>query len=141
MVLIVLGICAHAADTPIQSVLSSYQKIQQALANDSTTGIADAASQIVQTAKADGGKTVPAEVGKDADAVAKAKDLDGARAAFKTLSDDLIKALEKQNPKTGQYYGAYCPMAGASWIQKGKDISNPYYGKSMSSCGDIKQSY
>jgi len=28
-------------------------------------------------------------------------------------------------------------MAKGSWLQSGKEIKNPYYGKSMLACGEI----
>ena len=32
-----------------------------------------------------------------------------------------------------------CPMVNQSWAQKGKDVQNPYYGKSMLTCGTPKK--
>jgi hypothetical protein len=29
-------------------------------------------------------------------------------------------------------------MANANWLQLGKDIRNPYYGKDMLTCGELK---
>jgi hypothetical protein len=34
---------------------------------------------------------------------------------------------------------AYCSMSGKSWLQKGKEILNPYYGTAMASCGEFKK--
>ena len=33
---------------------------------------------------------------------------------------------------------AYCPMADKPWLQKDKDIKNPYYGSAMLTCGSFK---
>jgi len=38
----------------------------------------------------------------------------------------------------GTYHEAYCPMVKASWLQASKDINNPYMGKSMLTCGVLK---
>jgi hypothetical protein len=35
-------------------------------------------------------------------------------------------------------YVQYCPMADGSWLSDEKQIVNPYYGKSMLSCGSVK---
>lgn len=69
------------------------------------------------------------------------KSIENMRILFNDISDIIIP-LE-------QYYGgkdtylAYCPMAfndkGAFWVQKGKEISNPYFGASMLRCGEIKE--
>lgn len=65
------------------------------------------------------------------------------RAGFKNLSQIFIK-LEKQTGyyNFADYYKVYCPMAfdgaGAEWLQNNKNVKNPYLGKSMDTCGEIK---
>lgn len=49
-----------------------------------------------------------------AESLAKAKDLDFARAGFKLVSNSLIESAKSHNA-TGTYHIAYCPMAKASW--------------------------
>jgi len=36
----------------------------------------------------------------------------------------------------GKYAVNYCSMADRHWLQKDKKLKNPYYGKSMSDCGE-----
>jgi len=69
----------------------------------------------------------------------KAKDLKAAREAFKPLSTSLIKYLADNKVPKGTYYEAYCPMVKASWLQPDKSVKNPYMGKSMLTCGTIKE--
>ncbi|MDP4747411.1 MAG: efflux RND transporter periplasmic adaptor subunit, partial [Algoriphagus sp.] len=42
-------------------------------------------------------------------------------------------------------YKDYCPMAfdnkGGYWLSETEDIRNPYFGASMLSCGEVKQTY
>jgi membrane fusion protein, copper/silver efflux system len=42
-------------------------------------------------------------------------------------------------------YEAYCPMAfddrGASWLQAGTQIDNPYFGHAMRRCGEIRREF
>ena len=78
------------------------------------------------------------DVAKQAEALAKAKDLKAAREADKPLSASLIKYLADNKAGKGTYHEAYCPMVKASWLQTGKDIKNPYMGKDMLSCGEFK---
>ena len=132
---------AHAADnsaltSPVKTVYDHYLKIQSALAGDSLAGVAENAKAIAKAAQGDA-KTLSADVGTQAEALAKAKDLKSARAAFKPLSDALIKYLADHNAKDA-YVEIYCPMAHASWLQAGKKVNNPYLGKSMSECGEIQ---
>jgi len=132
------GSSAHGLAAPLQAAIDQYIKIQTALAADSLKGAPEAASAIAETAKSNPG-VLPEGLASQATALAKAGDLQSARTAFKPLSVTLIKALSAQKEKTGKYYAATCPMAGAAWIQTDKIIANPYYGASMLTCGSISK--
>ena len=93
---------------------------------------------IAKAVKGDEMKMLSPEVAKQAETLAKAKDLKAAREAFKPLSASLIKYLADNKAGKGTYHEAYCPMVKASWLQKGKDIKNPYMGKEMPACGTLK---
>ena len=126
----------YAADSgvssPIQSVMTPYLQIHDALAKDSMNGVSGAAAALGKAAQSD--KMFPSELGREAQTLAQAKDLATARAAFKPLSETLIKAIGNNH---GAYVEVYCPMAKAHWLQKGTSISNPYFGAAMSTCGSI----
>jgi hypothetical protein len=126
-----------ALTAPVKSVYDHYLKIQADLASDSLTGVAENAEAITTAVQGDA-KILPAEVGAQAEALAKAKDLRKARAAFEPLSNLLIKYLADHKAK-GAYVEVYCPMARASWLQADKNVKNPYFGPPMSGCGVIKE--
>jgi len=126
------------ASTPLQKVLEQYVKIQAALAADSLKGIPEAAAALASAAKENAG-VLPEATASQAEAVAKATDIKAARTAFKPLSTTLIAAATDQKEKTGRYYEAFCPMAGAAWIQADRKVANPYYGASMLTCGEIRK--
>lgn len=132
------GSPASAQPSPLLASLDQYIKIQTALAADSLKGIPEAASAIAETAKSNVG-ILPEGLASQATSLAKAGDLQSARSAFKPLSVTFIKALSAQKEKTGKYFAATCPMAGAAWIQVGEKIANPYYGASMMTCGSISK--
>jgi hypothetical protein len=123
---------------PVKSVLAHYLAIQTNLANDSIKGLDEHASAISKAANADATKMLPPEVAKQAETLAQAKDLKAAREAFKPLSASLIKYLADHEVGKGAYHEAYCPMVQASWLQTGTDIRNPYMGKEMLDCGELK---
>jgi hypothetical protein len=123
---------------PVKSIYDSYLKIQAELVNDSLKGVADNATAIAKAVRGDEMKMLPSDVATQADAVAQAKDLKSAREAFKPLSTSLIKYLADNKAGKGVYHEAYCPMVKASWLQPGKDIKNPYMGKAMPGCGELK---
>ena len=99
--------------------LASYDKIRLALAADD-----------LSTAK-----TVAAGLGVDGSKLAKSGSLKEARAAFENLSD---KAKQLAAGQAG-YYVVNCPMLKKDWVQMTEKIGNPYYGKEMATCGEIKK--
>ncbi len=128
----------HVFMKPVQEVFDDYMNIQGALAQDSLEGIGSTAAEMAKVIRGDTLKRLSPGVAEQADALAKAQDLGSARAAFKTLSESLIGYLQSQKTPEGAYYVAYCPMAKASWVQTDKTIMNPYMGKQMIHCGQIK---
>jgi hypothetical protein len=126
---------------PVKSVYDNYLKIQTALAKDSLDGVAENANAIAKAIKGDEMKMLSPDIAQQAETLSKTTDLKAARKAFKPLSDSLIKYLADHKVQSSNYNEAYCPMAEASWLQAGKKISNPYMGKSMPGCGEIKRNF
>jgi len=123
---------------PVKSLLDHYLMIQTELAKDSVKGLDEHANAIAKAVKGDDMKMLPPDVSKQAEVLAKAKDLKSAREAFKPLSASLIKYLADSKAGKGVYHEVYCPMVKASWLQKETDIKNPYMGKAMLTCGTLK---
>lgn len=75
--------------------------------------------------------------------ISNASDLEVQRTAFAALSADFIERVKVSGVNSGEIYVEYCPMAmndkGASWLSNEKDIKNPYYGASMLTCGEVKE--
>ena len=75
-----------------------------------------------------------------------AEDIEVVRAAFEAISRGML-VLEREFGHTGseQRFEAYCPMAfddtGASWLQVGDGILNPYFGSSMLTCGELREEF
>ena len=113
-----LGQAANLSDQE-KKFLTNYEKIHTALAADDLTGAKAAATEL-------------GEPGTD---IAKAKSLQEARSAFETLSG---LAKTKIAGQSG-YYVAHCPMLNKDWVQTSTTISNPYGGKEMVGCGEIKK--
>ncbi len=133
-----------AADAPalpatVKSIYNDYLKIQSALADDSMKGVAQCAASMAKLAQADETKSLPSVLSKQATTLAEASDLKSAREAFKPVSNSLIKYLADNKVPKGTYYEVYCPMAQASWLQTNKTVNNPYMGKEMATCGEVKE--
>jgi hypothetical protein len=117
----VSGLLAQAAplsDTDRQ-FLERYEKVRSALAADDLAAA----------------KTAAGDVGDEGAELSKSSSLKEARAAFEKLSD---KARQRAAGQPG-YYVAYCPMLKKDWVQTTDKIANPYYGKRMLECGEIKK--
>ncbi|MGI8437613.1 MAG: hypothetical protein ACR2NX_12030 [Chthoniobacterales bacterium] len=65
----------------------------------------------------------------------KTQSLNDARASFAQLS----KMAEQLAVNQPGYYVVHCPMAKKDWVQTSDKISNPYLGKEMLGCGEIKE--
>ena len=123
---------AAAADF-IADVVDPYLIVQAALANDDLAPVGAAARSIQQAAGALGsdGKPLAAAAAK----AAQARTLEAARVAFGDLSHALIAYADRTKQPIEGRIVAFCPMADKSWVQVEGTIANPYYGKSMATCG------
>ncbi len=75
-----------------------------------------------------------------AEKIASAADIDSARGSFEIITKPTISALKYFGSTEKTFYKLHCPMAfnnkGAFWLQKSKDVRNPYFGESMLTCKD-----
>ncbi len=113
-----LGHAANLSDQD-KKFLTSYEKIHTALAAEDLTGAKAAAT----------------ELGDSGSDIAKANSLTDARAGFEKLSAHAKTIAANQSG----YYVAHCPMLNKDWVQTSTTISNPYGGKEMIGCGEIKK--
>jgi hypothetical protein len=128
---------ARAGDA-LLTMLDPYFRIQASLSDDKTEGVKADAVAIATAAKSMGEAGAP--IAKAADALAGATDLGAARTAFSQLSDAVIAFSESTKAEAGDnVHAMYCPMVKKQWLQKGDKVSNPYYGKSMLTCGEKKK--
>ncbi|MFC3414955.1 efflux RND transporter periplasmic adaptor subunit [Algoriphagus hitonicola] len=77
--------------------------------------------------------------------MASADELEEARKHFSMLSFHILEMTETFGLNKEVVYKDYCPMAfgdeGAYWLSEEKNITNPYFGSSMLTCGEIRQTY
>ncbi|WP_295772821.1 DUF3347 domain-containing protein [uncultured Mucilaginibacter sp.] len=75
--------------------------------------------------------------------IAETDDIKSQRTNFLQLSQDVIPLVKGLKTKSAPIYVAYCPMAnegnGGYWLSAQKEIKNPYYGKDMMDCGEVKE--
>lgn len=72
---------------------------------------------------------------------ANASDIEHQREHFEMLSGDMIDLVNALGTTT-TLYKEYCPMynenKGGAWLSESKEITNPYLGKKMPKCGEVK---
>jgi hypothetical protein len=142
------------AESSIKDVLNGYLDIKNALANDNSEDAAKGGQKVLDAI----GKTdqssftekqkkdyldVADDIKENAEHINKSSGkIAHQREHFDMLSQDIYKLAKAFN--TGEkLYQDFCPMyndsKGAAWISETKEIKNPYLGKEMSECGEVKE--
>ena len=75
---------------------------------------------------------------KNASKIADSRSIETQRESFNGLSQNMISMTKNFKLSDKSVFVQYCPMAEASWLSAEKEIRNPYYGKSMLTCGSVK---
>lgn len=136
-------------------VLTAYYDVKDALVADNSK-LAAAKGKAMKTAlQGIQTKNWTAKQRNDYDAVAKkletdaehigsnATKIDHQREHFITLSSNMTTLVKSLKINTETAYSQFCPMAndgkGAYWLSKENKVKNPYYGKSMLTCGSVKE--
>jgi len=137
----------------IRAVVEKYLSLHEALAGDDMGLAVTAAKSAIESLSQVDMSLLSGEphnvwmarntgMNKALDAIQKAADINAARKAFETLSNELIAVVVQFGiPESQQLYRIHCPMSfnnkGADWLQADKDVRNPYFGASMLNCGEI----
>jgi Cu(I)/Ag(I) efflux system membrane fusion protein len=82
------------------------------------------------------------EIKSAANLIATTSNIEEQRNHFKKLSSQLTNAIELFGINEKVYH-QFCPMAdnnkGAYWLSTEEKVINPYFGKAMLTCGEVKQ--
>ena len=136
-------------DRTMADIVEYYLIIQQDLAADKTVNVNNIAAKMSEkikmlkpdvTNEPEKGhfQGISEELTVQTDLLIKASNIKEMRNIFKELSKPMSRWATQNKPAGINV--AYCPMAPGSWLQKGEDIRNPYYGASMLKCGEIVSS-
>ena len=120
-----------------RAVVDPYLKIQAALSDDTMDGVKASAGDVATAAAALGAPAM--KIDTTALQLASAIEIEDAREKFGTLSeaiDSYMTGLKLKAPEGVKV--AFCPMVQKPWLQTAAAIDNPYYGKSMISCGNFR---
>lgn len=130
----------------VDAVVSAYLDISQALGAEQKNSTPIDVSTLIKAAhllhaEVLGIKEEPlaVDVAKAAEAM-KGHPTEHQREMFKALSTKVIALVDALPPSRtlgDQLYVMNCPMAPGSWIQRSKDLHNPFYATEMKTCGTL----
>jgi hypothetical protein len=136
-------------------VLAAYYGMKDALVADNGASAATQGKAMKAALSKIETKSWTAKQRKDYDAVSKnletdaqhiadnGSKIDHQREHFVTLSNGISAVTKSLKINSETSYLQFCPMAndgkGAYWLSKENKVKNPYYGKSMLTCGSVKE--
>ena len=138
----------------MQEMVGQYLQMKNALASDNGKDAATAGNAFVEsmgkmekTNLSPDKKKIWNDLSDDAKEMAEhigksAGDIEHQREHFDMLSKDMYDMV-KAFGATQTLYNDYCPMynnkKGAIWLSETREIKNPYLGKKMPACGEVKE--
>lgn len=143
--------------TSFNNVLNAYYNLKDAFVKSDTVAVNAAGSQLknlLDSLKLDEVQQKDTVAfssisGRPGDAVAEItamlseKELEKKRESFEMISGAFYDLLRAVRPNGVTAYYQYCPMAfndkGAYWLSNADSIRNPYFGKKMLTCGEVKE--
>lgn len=141
----------------LKDVLASYLSLQKALASDDNSAAHAATERLnkairnlpVRTLRATQQAVWKETAGDLAPLTKQALAADGLaakREVFHALSKVMLGVVRVYGvPEGATLYLMHCPMAfgntGASWLQRGHTLANPYFGAAMLRCGEQRQKF
>ena len=134
----------------LSKMLNNYYGVKNALiADDGKTANAQASEFVKMLSKVPMEKMTAEQhtlfmdlLGKtksDAQRISETKEVKNQRERFNDLSNNFFAMLKGLNANEQPVYQQYCPMAKGYWLSDNSAVKNPYYGKSMLTCGKVTE--
>nr|WP_294791064.1 DUF3347 domain-containing protein [uncultured Mucilaginibacter sp.] len=139
----------------VKEIVGIYLQLKNALSEDNSNAAAtagkalsDGFAKLNQSVLTPAQKKSYADIAGDANEHAEhiganAGNIKHQREHFETLSQDIYDLVKAGGNAGYKLYFDHCPMyndgKGADWLSDKKEIQNPYLGKSMPTCGVVKE--
>lgn len=137
---------AQAQSNDWNQLLKSYLDIEDALVasnvNDAKTAMAKMQKEALQLLPKATGNVPQKELkflAARLEVYGKSESIEDVRAGFEKISNSMILLAEQKVFGSETLYVVHCPMKKANWLDDTNTVKNPYYGKSMLTCGSVKK--
>lgn len=139
------------ADSPaVSHLVKAYLGIKDALATDNSKAANEQAKLFAAAVKEVGASPMDAakkatwvkyaeKLRFNSEHIGESQSIDHQREHFGKLSDDFYAFIKASKENNVTLYRQYCPMKKQYWLSQSDKISNPYFGKSMDECGEVKE--
>jgi Cu(I)/Ag(I) efflux system membrane fusion protein len=140
----------------LTQLTEEYFKVKNSLVSDDSAATQKAAAAVqsglskvdmslVKGPAHDQWMLIRSEIQKAAGMIIKETEIANQRRHFAPLSQAFLELTETFGLTKDKVYKEYCPMAfdnkGAYWLSESEEIRNPYFGKSMLTCGEVTTTY
>jgi hypothetical protein len=135
-----------AQDKSVNGVLTAYFTLKNDLVADNSATAKTHATELAAAIKAVPADKIPTEqlaawkkIQLSTTRIGEAKDIDTQRDYFAILSDNVIAVTKALKVNAVPVYQQYCPMKKVNWLSETAAIKNPFYGKTMLTCGQVTE--
>jgi hypothetical protein len=136
--------------TSLNKMLVNYYAVKNALITDDGKTANAQAGELVKTLASVPMKKMTEEQHKvfmdlsdkiktGAEQISKNMEVKKQRSYFNDLSNNVFALVKGLKANANPVYQQYCPMAKGYWLSDNSAVKNPYYGKSMLTCGKVTE--
>ena len=138
----------QAQQPELNSILTNYYALKDALVRDDARDAAGAAGELFKSINNINMAAIPAKdhttfmslkdkLAFDSRHISESTDIHHQREHFTSLSANMVTLAKQATLSQQPVYEDYCPMKKAYWLSSETAIKNPYFGSSMLTCGKV----
>ncbi len=138
----------QAQQPVLNSILTNYYTLKDALVKDDSKAAATAAGDMLKSINTIDMSAIPVKdhmafmslkdkLAFDSRHISESTDIHHQREHFTSLSANMASLAKQAHLSQQPVYEEYCPMKKAYWLTSDTAIKNPYYGSSMVTCGKV----
>lgn len=127
-----------------KAIFEGDTKIASAEASLLLKTVSDVDSRSLKEDKVADWQKLNQELKDSAEKLSSVEDISEQRGAFLDISNAFIDLVKNYGPLNKDAYLYHCPMAmkiGGHWLSPSRDVSNPYLGGEMATCGTLVESF